>query len=252
MIKQIIFVLSIGLTTLSFSSCGTTTKATDSHNSQNSLDWAGVYQGTLPCADCEGIQSTLWLQDNGQYKFRNKYLGVKTPTSTTDSGKFIWEKDGQTISLSQGGKYMVGENQLFQLDGNGKKITGALASHFILIKMPVTLKETYWQLVALNGKNIQADSQFNRVPHLILKDSGSRAIGNAGCNQFFGGYTTDGTGKISFSKMGSTMMACPNLGIENQFTKALSETTAFQLNGEELKLMKGDSVLATFKAVLLR
>ena len=27
------------------------------HNAQNSLDWAGDYQGILPCADCEGINT---------------------------------------------------------------------------------------------------------------------------------------------------------------------------------------------------
>ena len=27
----------------------------DSHNSENSLDWLGVYEGTIPCADCEGV-----------------------------------------------------------------------------------------------------------------------------------------------------------------------------------------------------
>lgn len=252
MIKQTILVYSIALAIFSLSSCSITAKVTDSHNSQSSLDWTGVYQGTLPCADCEGIQCTLWLQDNGRYKVRNVYLGVKAPTSTTDSGKFTWQKDRRSISLSQGGKYIVGENQLIQLDGNGKRITGPLAAHFILTKIPTTLKETYWQLVSLDGKSIQLDEHFNRVPHLILKDSGSRAIGHAGCNQFFGTYQTDGTSKIKFSKTGSTMMACPNLELENQFTSALSKTNAFKLNGEELKLLNGDSVLATFKALYLR
>ena len=31
------------------------------HNSQNSLDWAGVYQGILPCADCEGFDTVITL-----------------------------------------------------------------------------------------------------------------------------------------------------------------------------------------------
>lgn len=252
MIKQRIVGFSISLAVLFFSSCGTTAQVADSHTSQNSLDWAGLYRGSLPCADCEGIQSTLWLQSNGEYQLQNKYLGAKTPTVIVDSGHITWQNDGQNILLSHGGKYRVGENQLFQLDGDGKKITGPLASHFILIKSAFTLKGTYWQLVTLNGKAIQPDSPINRVPHLILQDSGSRATGNAGCNQFFGGYTTDGIGKIQFSKMATTMMACPNLPLERAFTQALSETTAFQLNGEYLKLKKGDSVIAGFKAVLLQ
>ena len=31
------------------------------HNSRNSLDWAGIYEGVLPCADCPGIQTRLTL-----------------------------------------------------------------------------------------------------------------------------------------------------------------------------------------------
>ncbi|MDE5451088.1 copper resistance protein NlpE N-terminal domain-containing protein, partial [Elizabethkingia meningoseptica] len=33
----------------------------DSHNAQNSLDWAGTYEGTVPCADCPGIKTTITL-----------------------------------------------------------------------------------------------------------------------------------------------------------------------------------------------
>ncbi len=37
------------------------------HNAQNSLDWAGIYQGTLPCADCGGIETELTLNADGTY-----------------------------------------------------------------------------------------------------------------------------------------------------------------------------------------
>ena len=32
------------------------------HNSRNALDWAGTYEGVLPCADCPGIQTRLSLR----------------------------------------------------------------------------------------------------------------------------------------------------------------------------------------------
>ena len=34
----------------------------DEHNAQNSLDWAGTYEATLPCADCPGIKTTVVLK----------------------------------------------------------------------------------------------------------------------------------------------------------------------------------------------
>ena len=38
------------------------------HNSMNSLDWAGKYEGTLPCADCEGIKYIVELKKDGTPK----------------------------------------------------------------------------------------------------------------------------------------------------------------------------------------
>jgi len=95
------------------------TVTTGSHNSQNSLDWDGIYRGVLPCADCEGIQKTIYLNKDGTYKVKVKYLG-KQDTPTEYSGKFGWSSQGNTITLNElNGQqimYFVGENTLTQLD----------------------------------------------------------------------------------------------------------------------------------------
>lgn len=39
----------------------------DMHTSETSLDWAGVYEGTLPCADCEGIHTLIELHEDKSY-----------------------------------------------------------------------------------------------------------------------------------------------------------------------------------------
>jgi len=41
---------------------------------------------------------------------------------------------GSKITLSDGSKYLVGENQLFMLDNEGNRISGELAEHYILKK----------------------------------------------------------------------------------------------------------------------
>lgn len=43
--------------------------------SQNALDWNGTYKGTLPCADCEGIETELTLNLDGNYLYKATYLG---------------------------------------------------------------------------------------------------------------------------------------------------------------------------------
>jgi uncharacterized lipoprotein NlpE involved in copper resistance len=107
----------------------------DGHNSQNSLDWAGTYEGTLPCADCSGIKTTITLKDDNTYTMTEEYVDKKTKAE--DKGKFEWDKSGGKISLvSKDGKrqYIVGENQLIHLDMDGKEITGPNKDLYILKK----------------------------------------------------------------------------------------------------------------------
>ena len=49
----------------------------EEHNAKNSLDYIGMYKGVVPCADCEGIETTLWLDDNNFVLITN-YLGKKS------------------------------------------------------------------------------------------------------------------------------------------------------------------------------
>ena len=48
--------------------------ADPAHNSRNSLDFAGVYEGVLPCADCPGIQTRLTLNRDVSYELSTLYL----------------------------------------------------------------------------------------------------------------------------------------------------------------------------------
>ena len=67
MIKSIYCIL-ISLIMLSCNSTkNTKQQVPDEHNSQNALDWNGIYRGTLPGADCEGILTTITLQKDMLY-----------------------------------------------------------------------------------------------------------------------------------------------------------------------------------------
>ena len=48
--------------------------APDMHNARISLDWAGTYQGTLPCASRSGIRTELTLRANVRYDLRQTSL----------------------------------------------------------------------------------------------------------------------------------------------------------------------------------
>ena len=109
-----------------------------SDNSQNSLDWEGTYKGIIPCADCEGIKTEITIKYDLTYVIKTIYLGKADGKTFEKTGRFVWDKTGSNITLEElNGKpsqYKVGENQLIQLDLEGKIITGALAEKYVLKK----------------------------------------------------------------------------------------------------------------------
>src|SRR5579871_3707294 len=90
------------------------TPVTPSHTSQNSLDWAGIYEGVLPCADCPGIKITLTLNNDNTFERVGRYLG-RQDAGQTVRGHFTWQASGNAITLDEHGggqQYSVGEGQL--------------------------------------------------------------------------------------------------------------------------------------------
>lgn len=114
------------------------TVVVDPHNSENSLDWAGIYEGTTPCADCEGIKTVLELRDDKTYALSQTYLGKpEAENEFTKTGDFVWDETGSKVLLKSENdtlQYKVGENQLWMLDKLGNVITGDLADLYILKK----------------------------------------------------------------------------------------------------------------------
>lgn len=108
----------------------------DENNSQSSLDWAGVYQGTLPCADCEGIKTVLEINEDKTYVLSEIYLGQsEKDNEIMRNGNFDWDVDESKVILKDGDdhiKYKVGENQLMMLNTEGNMIDGKMSDLYIL------------------------------------------------------------------------------------------------------------------------
>lgn len=222
--------------------------------SMNALDWEGFYTGTVPCADCQGIQTTLKLSRNNTYILRTKYLGTDDDGRET-TGKFEWNKTGNIVTLkgieNAPAKYLVGEGRVFQLDMQGNRISGANADHYILTKVNDDLVEKYWKLVELNGQPVKFDDKMGeREPHIIFKIDGNRVNGNAGCNSFFGTYELQPGNRIKFSQVGSTMMACIDMDVEKRFLEVLNMADNYNVTGDKLVLNRARMApLARFEAV---
>ncbi|MFN3754337.1 copper resistance protein NlpE N-terminal domain-containing protein [Flavobacterium sp.] len=256
------------------------------HNAKNSLDYIGTYKGILPCADCEGLETIICINENNTYNIKTKYLG-KGNKIFEQKGTFSWNKAGNTIVLDHEAngpnQYFVGENTLTQLDMLGKKITGDLASDYVLAKQPetnavietpqknestvdlnnriesqtvvkkvnpaigkATLAETKWKLITLNGKVVD---QNGKKDHFIkLNSNDGKFSAYAGCNSIMGSYMMPSAFGLSFSDVAMTRMACSNMDLEARFSKALEATDRYSIKDNILKLHKGKKeVLATFE-----
>lgn len=115
---------------------GTAAATATTDNARTALDWAGTYRGILPCADCEGIETTVVLTANGQYRSQMRYLGASA-APFNEHGRFIWNAAGNTVTLegTQPAHYFVEENRIVRLAMDGSRIQGSLAAHYVLKKL---------------------------------------------------------------------------------------------------------------------
>lgn len=110
---------------------------TEEHNAQNSLDFQGVYMGILPCADCDGIETTIELGPGNAYTLTTVHLKNGDETTRTGTGTFKWNDAGNIITLEQESlpnQYFVAESMLYHLDMEGNRIVGELEDKYILLK----------------------------------------------------------------------------------------------------------------------
>lgn len=95
-----------------------------------------------------------------------------------------------------------------------------------------------WKLTELNGQPINLKNPKNN-PYFKLNTEGMRYEGHAGCNGLGGTFEIKPeVMKIKFNQGMSTMMACEDLDIENQFTKAILAADNYSVNGNTLTLNK--------------
>jgi copper homeostasis protein (lipoprotein) len=111
----------------------------DIHNSQNSVDWPGVYHGFTPCSDCRGVKTSLALNSNGTYILMTQFIG-KSEREFVEKGRFTWSEKVNTIDLTPHKNptvrhYSVSENTLTQLDDNGNRYAGKNANAYVLRKI---------------------------------------------------------------------------------------------------------------------
>ncbi|OBW96430.1 hypothetical protein QV08_10110 [Gallibacterium salpingitidis] len=111
--------------------CQQTTTATDNHAAV-----VGQYQGTLPCADCEGIKTSLSLNEDKSFNLTSEYLGKKDATFT-ENGIYTIANQVITLNTPASGEksyYKITPKGLAVSDEQGTINSGENAADYILQK----------------------------------------------------------------------------------------------------------------------
>ncbi|MDC8774282.1 copper resistance protein NlpE N-terminal domain-containing protein [Roseateles albus] len=213
------------------------------HSSRNALDWAGTYAGTLPCANCPGLQTRLRLNRDESFELSVQYL-ERDPEPKVSRGRFSWNANGNAITLDeQGGgrQLLVGEGRLAML------ATGAAATWpqdgqrqltrlnpLPATELPRTLEAHRWTLVWATDAQGQPIAGLPAASPRAIHFSFNAGRFNieGGCNRMMSGYQVDAEGKLGFSRMASTMMACEPAAMK--VDAALAELLAAPLKSEVL------------------
>ncbi|MCB0726039.1 MAG: META domain-containing protein [Ignavibacteriae bacterium] len=99
-----------------------------------------------------------------------------------------------------------------------------------------------WILKKLGDKDAVDTDYSKGLPDLTFDVKQKRFSGNGGCNRIMGSVFIEG-GTLRFGEVASTMMMCPDIEMETEFTKALAKVTSYKLTGNQLILENPDELI---------
>lgn len=193
-------------------------QAADMHNSRNSLDWAGTYEGVLPCADCPGIKTRLTLNYDGSYRLVTQAQGSQNAENSV-SGVFTWQPRGNAITLDERGggqQFSVGEGRLTLLRPEGGASQSPAANLVLTLGAPngddlkQQLGRYRWTLVFATDANNRRIASLppGQDRPVVLSFAGSQLSVQGPCNRLVGGYEVTAANQLTANVGASTMMAC--------------------------------------------
>lgn len=213
------------------------TANSDSHATQNSLDWQGTYFGVTPCADCPGIETEITLTNDQNYVLTRKY--IDNEGTDTVKGTFSWEgnqiklagiKKGEAPSM-----YKVEEGKIKQLDLKGNEIKGQLAQNYILTKNGnLNVEDKKWKLIELFGKPVKGSAETH---YIIFHSKDGRTEAKANCNVILNNYKIRNQYRLIITPGITTLMACPD-NLEQELIEALAQADNLSVSKTNLSLNK--------------
>lgn len=93
-----------------------------------------------------------------------------------------------------------------------------------------------WILVQLRGTAVVMPAGSTEAPYIQFDRASKQVNGFAGCNRFFGPYEQGGDTGMTFGNLGSTMMACPDMSVEQTLFAVLAQVDGYAILGDTLSL----------------
>lgn len=95
------------------------------------------------------------------------------------------------------------------------------------VQSTASLFDKNWKLIELNGTKV-ADKVNGKEPFLSFDAESRRYSASGGCNGLGGTFTIQ-KNEIQFSQGMSTMMACPDMSVEDGFKKIFGKTLQYEI-----------------------
>lgn len=261
-------IVVIALLTLTVIACNTAQKAKDAaaRNEKilNSTSWDLVkLKGktiSIPDDDAKRIYFSMlahnkWVSgSSGCNNFMGSYIieednhiNFSPMASTRKACPDLEVKESEVLKVfERADMYTLQEDKLILRDSLEK----TLAVFKKAEETSPKITEKYWKLKTLDGQEVKMTNKQEREQYFMLKNNNNRIKGFSGCNSFSGEFTLEKGKHIHFSKMASTMKACPDVVVdESAFLKVFEQADNYTIDGDTLKLNVDHTPLAVFEAV---
>ena len=178
---------------------------------------------------------------NATYTLDGDKLTIGTPAMTAmacPEPQMALEK-AYTTALEKVATYQVSGDTLELKTAEGK-----VGLRYASAEAPA-LTTTRWVATTINnGAGGAVSVVAGSTVTAVFADDG-KVAGNAGCNDYSGPYTVDGT-TVDIGPLSSTKMACADAAVSTQeasYLAALDKVTTFAFNGGNLQLRAADGSL---------
>ena len=232
-----------------------------SYTMDNSSNYDGVYLGIFPCANCAGIQTTVYINHDNTYFLRQEYLGNKG-NLVEEKGTLAWvnndtelhlqpsESNGQPSNINgQIFKFLISYKTLSLLNAKEIYNTEKPADHFVVSKNYKMLINKRWKLTELVGDKFFSADTVKKDGYIQFNDQDNQFSASNGCNDIFGTFMITSNSQITFGGGRSTKMSCPNMSTKENMARVLYSTKAFDIIKDELILLDENSmIIARLKA----